>query len=98
MRWGSIWGRRVVTSTVLWASAQCQVAFIAHPPTYPPAHPPRSTGTMPLENLVRRMQVQGRPGFPRQYASTMDCVQQMMRQEGLRSFWRGRSVEGNLQS
>ncbi len=37
------------------------------------------------ESLV---QVQGSPGFPVQYASTLDCVRQMYAQEGICSFWR----------
>ncbi|PRW34020.1 calcium-binding mitochondrial carrier S -3-like [Chlorella sorokiniana] len=45
--------------------------------------------TMPLENLTRRLQVQGRPGFPRKYTGMLDCAGQMLRQEGISSFWRG---------
>lgn len=35
------------------------------------------------------MQVQGRPGFPRKYASTADCAAQLLRNEGAAIFWRG---------
>lgn len=45
--------------------------------------------TMPLENVMRRLQVQGRPGFPRLYTGAMDCATQMLRQEGVAAFWRG---------
>lgn len=30
--------------------------------------------TMPLENVMRRLQVQGRPGFPRLYSGPLDCA------------------------
>jgi hypothetical protein len=45
--------------------------------------------TMPLENVMRRLQVQGRPGFPRRYTGPIDCAARMAREEGLRAFWRG---------
>jgi solute carrier family 25 phosphate transporter 23/24/25/41 len=45
--------------------------------------------TMPLENVMRRLQVQGRPGFPRQYSGPLNCTLLMLRQEGVSSFWRG---------
>lgn len=45
--------------------------------------------TMPLENVMRRLQVQGRPGFPRQYSGPLNCTVLMLRQEGVSSFWRG---------
>ena len=38
---------------------------------------------------MRRLQVQGQPGFPRQYAGVVDCTSQMLRQEGVASLWRG---------
>ena len=47
------------------------------------------TATMPLEVCMRRMQVQGSPGYPVQYTSTIDCARQMFAKEGLRAFWRG---------
>lgn len=47
------------------------------------------TLTMPLENVMRRMQVQGRPGYPRRYRNPADCAHQMLRKEGLAAFWRG---------
>jgi hypothetical protein len=46
------------------------------------------TAGMPLEVVMRRMQVQGSPGYPVQYASALDCVRQMYAREGLSSFWR----------
>ena len=39
--------------------------------------------------VMRRLQVQGRPGFPRRYSGGVDCVSQMLRKEGIGSFWRG---------
>ena len=39
--------------------------------------------------VMRRLQVQGRPGFPQQYRGAVDCVSQMLRKEGVASFWRG---------
>ncbi|PSC76347.1 calcium-binding mitochondrial carrier S -1 [Micractinium conductrix] len=45
--------------------------------------------TMPLENVARRLQAQGRPGFPRRYSGSLDCAAQMLRGEGLAAFWRG---------
>ncbi|EFN55456.1 hypothetical protein CHLNCDRAFT_133793 [Chlorella variabilis] len=45
--------------------------------------------TMPLENVMRRLQVQGRPGFPRLYSGPLDCAAKMLRQEGVASLWRG---------
>ncbi|GAB4821098.1 hypothetical protein N2152v2_008144 [Parachlorella kessleri] len=47
------------------------------------------TATMPQENVMRRLQVQGRPGFPQQYRGALDCVSQMLHREGVASFWRG---------
>ncbi|BDA49691.1 Calcium-binding mitochondrial carrier protein SCaMC-1 [Coccomyxa sp. Obi] len=44
---------------------------------------------MPLEVVMRRMQVQGSPGYPVQYSSTLDCVRKLYVQEGIRAFWRG---------
>ncbi|KAL4444943.1 hypothetical protein ABPG77_003993 [Micractinium sp. CCAP 211/92] len=45
--------------------------------------------TMPMENVVKRLQAQGRPGFPQRYSGGLDCAAQMLRQEGARAFWRG---------
>lgn len=42
-----------------------------------------------LLQVARRLQAQGRPGFPRRYRGSMDCTVQMLRQEGPASFWRG---------
>lgn len=47
------------------------------------------TATMPMENVVRRLQVQGRPGYPVRYKGLGDCVLSMLRQEGVSTFWRG---------
>lgn len=33
--------------------------------------------TMPLENVTKRLQAQGRPGFPRRYSGGLDCASQV---------------------
>jgi hypothetical protein len=43
---------------------------------------------MVMKNMIVLEQVQGSPGYPVQYSSTLECVRQMYAQEGLRSFWR----------
>lgn len=33
--------------------------------------------TMPMENVVKRLQAQGRPGFPQRYSGGLDCAAQV---------------------
>lgn len=47
------------------------------------------TQPAPPVQVMRRLQVQGRPGFPLRYNGGLDCVKQMLRNEGVASFWRG---------
>ncbi|KAK9906889.1 hypothetical protein WJX75_009795 [Coccomyxa subellipsoidea] len=43
----------------------------------------------PFEVIMRRMQVQGREGFPVKYTSVGQCGYRIVSEEGLGSFWRG---------
>ncbi|CAL8462209.1 g1740 [Coccomyxa elongata] len=43
----------------------------------------------PLEVIMRRMQVQGKEGFPVKYANVWHCAYRIVAEEGMASFWRG---------
>ncbi|KAK9838222.1 hypothetical protein WJX84_010632 [Apatococcus fuscideae] len=47
------------------------------------------TSTMPIEVVMRRLQVQGAPGHIAQYKSAMHCLQCILREEGPKAFYRG---------
>lgn len=47
------------------------------------------TAIMPMEVIMRRLQVQGREGHPVLYGSSWECCRRMIAAEGVTSLWRG---------
>ena len=42
--------------------------------------------------MIKRMQSNGSGGQPRIYSSTVDCIRQILRHEGVAGFYRGLSL------